>query len=39
MDDQISGLRHWAKGRTREAASRSNTTPDARNSRRMAEMN
>jgi AAA+ superfamily predicted ATPase len=36
MDDQISGLRHWAKGRAREAANR--TTP-ARNSRRIAELN
>jgi hypothetical protein len=36
MDGQISALRHWAKGRAREAASRS--TP-ARNSRRMSEAN
>ena len=36
MDGQIAALRHWAKGRAREAASRS--TP-ARNSRRMAEAN
>jgi SpoVK/Ycf46/Vps4 family AAA+-type ATPase len=36
MDGQISALRHWAKGRAREAASRS--TP-ARNGRRMAEVN
>jgi len=36
MDGQIAALRHWAKGRAREAASR--TTP-ARNGRRMAESN
>jgi SpoVK/Ycf46/Vps4 family AAA+-type ATPase len=36
MDGQINALRHWAKGRAREAASRS--TP-ARNSRRMSEAN
>ena len=36
MDGQINALRHWAKGRAREAAAR--TTP-ARNSRRMAEAN
>jgi len=36
MDGQIAALRHWAKGRAREAASR--TTP-ARNGRRMAEAN
>ena len=36
MDGQISALRHWAKGRAREAAARS--TP-ARNARRLAEMN
>ena len=36
MDGQISALRHWAKGRAREAANR--TTP-ARNSRRLAEAN
>jgi SpoVK/Ycf46/Vps4 family AAA+-type ATPase len=36
MDGQISALRHWAKGRAREAAS--HTTP-ARNGRRMAEAN
>lgn len=36
MDGQIAALRHWAKGRAREAASR--TTP-ARNSRRMSEAN
>jgi len=36
MDGQISALRHWAKGRAREAASR--ITP-ARNSRRIAEAN
>jgi SpoVK/Ycf46/Vps4 family AAA+-type ATPase len=36
MDGQIAALRHWAKGRAREAASRS--TP-ARNSRRMSEAN
>jgi SpoVK/Ycf46/Vps4 family AAA+-type ATPase len=36
MDGQISALRHWAKGRAREAASR--TTP-ARNGRRMADAN
>jgi AAA+ superfamily predicted ATPase len=36
MDGQIAALRHWAKGRAREAASRS--TP-ARNSRRIAEAN
>jgi AAA+ superfamily predicted ATPase len=37
MDGQISALRHWAKGRAREAASR--ITPSPRNSRRMAEAN
>ncbi|MEX1115886.1 MAG: AAA family ATPase, partial [Akkermansiaceae bacterium] len=36
MDGQISALRHWAKGRAREAATRN--TP-ARNGRRMAEAN
>lgn len=36
MDGQINALRHWAKGRAREAASR--TTP-ARNGRRMADAN
>ena len=36
MDGQISSLRHWAKGRAREAASR--TTP-VRNGRRLAEAN
>jgi ATP-dependent 26S proteasome regulatory subunit len=36
MDGQIAALRHWAKGRAREAASRH--TP-ARNSRRMSEAN
>lgn len=36
MDGQISALRHWARGRAREAAAR--TTP-ARNSRRMADAN
>jgi AAA+ superfamily predicted ATPase len=36
MDGQIAALRHWAKGRAREAASRS--TP-ARNGRRMADAN
>jgi hypothetical protein len=36
MDGQIAALRHWAKGRAREAASRS--TP-ARNGRRMSEVN
>ncbi|MGL5017090.1 MAG: AAA family ATPase, partial [Luteolibacter sp.] len=37
MDGQIAALRHWAKGRAREAAGRS--TPAPRNSRRMAEAN
>ena len=36
MDGQINALRHWAKGRAREAASR--ITP-SRNSRRIAEAN
>jgi SpoVK/Ycf46/Vps4 family AAA+-type ATPase len=36
MDGQIAALRHWAKGRAREAASRN--TP-ARNGRRMSEVN
>jgi AAA+ superfamily predicted ATPase len=36
MDGQIGALRHWAKGRAREAAIR--TTP-ARNGRRLAEAN
>ena len=39
MDGKIATLRHWAKGRAREAASRSNTTPGTRPSRRMSEMN
>ena len=37
MDGQINALRHWAKGRAREAANRS--TPGPRNSRRMSEAN
>jgi|LakMenE18May11ns_1017448.scaffolds.fasta_scaffold9893736_2 hypothetical protein len=37
MDGQISALRHWAKGRTRGAATNSTNTP--RPSRRMAEAN
>jgi SpoVK/Ycf46/Vps4 family AAA+-type ATPase len=37
MDGQISALRHWAKGRAREAAKRTATLP--RQTRRMAEMN
>jgi len=37
MDGQIAALRHWAKGRAREAASRA--TPALRNSRRIAEAN
>jgi len=37
MDGQIAALRHWAKGRAREAASRTTSAP--RNSRRMAEAN
>ena len=36
MDGQIAALRHWAKGRAREAAKR---TIPARNSRRMSEVN
>ncbi len=36
MDGQISALRHWAKGRACEAASR---TSQACNGRRMAESN
>jgi AAA+ superfamily predicted ATPase len=36
MDGQIAALRHWARGRAREAATR--TTP-ARNNRRMSEAN
>jgi AAA+ superfamily predicted ATPase len=36
MDGQISALRHWAKGRAREAATR---TAPARNGRRLAEEN
>lgn len=36
MDGQINALRHWAKGRAREAAAR--TTP-SRNGRRMADAN
>jgi SpoVK/Ycf46/Vps4 family AAA+-type ATPase len=41
MDGQIAALRHWAKGRAREAASRSNASSPAgsRPSRRMSEMN
>jgi len=37
MDGQIAALRHWAKGRAREAAS--HTTPAPRNSRRMSQSN
>ena len=37
MDGQIAALRHWAKGRAREAASRN--TPAPRNGRRMADAN
>ncbi|RYD91755.1 MAG: AAA family ATPase, partial [Sphingobacteriales bacterium] len=37
MDGQINALRHWAKGRAREAGKRS--SPTLRNSRRMAEAN
>jgi ATP-dependent 26S proteasome regulatory subunit len=37
MDGQIAALRHWAKGRAREAASRVSSGP--RNGRRMAEAN
>jgi hypothetical protein len=37
MDGQITALRHWAKGRAREAASR--PTPGPRTGRRMAEAN
>ena len=36
MDGQIAALRHWARGRAREAAA--HTTP-ARNGRRLAEAN
>ena len=36
MDGQIAALRHWAKGRAREAASR---VAPSRNSRRIAEAN
>ena len=36
MDGQIAALRHWARGRAREAAARS--TP-GRNGRRVAEAN
>ncbi|MES2658853.1 MAG: AAA family ATPase [Verrucomicrobiota bacterium] len=37
MDGQISSLRHWAKGRAREAASR--TTPTRRINRRISDSN
>ena len=37
MDGQIAALRHWAKGRAREAASRS--APGPRNSRRISHAN
>jgi len=37
MDGQIASLRHWAKGRAREAAHRPASSP--RNGRRMAEVN
>ena len=37
MDGQISALRHWAKGRAREAAS--HHTPGPRNSRRISQDN
>ncbi|MCF7734038.1 MAG: AAA family ATPase [Akkermansiaceae bacterium] len=37
MDGQTAALRHWAKGRAREAASRA--APAARNGRRMTEVN
>jgi hypothetical protein len=39
MDGKIAALRHWAKGRAREAATRSATTTGNRPSRRMSEMN
>ncbi len=38
MDGQIAALRHWAKGRAREAANRT-AAPAARHTRRMAEAN
>jgi len=37
MDGQIAALRHWAKGRAREAASRATAAP--RNARRMSQAN
>ena len=37
MDGQIAALRHWAKGRAREAASR--VPPPPRNTRRMSQAN
>ena len=37
MDGQIGALRHWAKGRAREAAARS--VAPARNGRRMSQAN
>jgi hypothetical protein len=37
MDGQIGALRHWAKGRAREAASHKSSTP--RSGRRIAEAN
>jgi hypothetical protein len=37
MDGQIAALRHWAKGRAREAANRIAALP--RHNRRMAEAN
>jgi SpoVK/Ycf46/Vps4 family AAA+-type ATPase len=37
MDGQISALRHWAKGRARNAASRA--APARRNSRRVGDLN
>ena len=37
MDGQIAALRHWAKGRAREAAS--HATPAPRNGRRISQEN
>ena len=40
MDGQISALRHWAKGRAREAASHTaSATAAPRNARRISQVN
>jgi len=39
MDGQIATLRHWAKGRARDAARRATSTPALRNTRRISQAN